>query len=253
MLESTDKQTVSRQPQINSVDPLADGISSIELVRVSGSDVDVVNAARVSFGKFVTEVSTRDVALIKFLMKHRHTSPFEHNQLSFRIKCPLFVARQWMRHRMNSYNEISYRYVNAPLEFYIPPKWRVQDTINKQASIGAVDNPHATQRYTHALTVASEIYQELLDMGIGRELARAVLPTATYTQFIFTCNLHSLMHFLKLRLDAGAQFEIRQYAQGMLKLALPHFPISLQAWKECHAPDINLENDLFTTNFTNAL
>src|SRR3990172_9234388 len=116
---------------INNIDALGDGISSVELVRVSGSDLDVVNAARVSYGKTSTLVSDRDKKLIAFLMEHNHTSPFEHNQLSFRIKAPIFVARQWMRHRMNSYNEISYRYVQAPLEFYIPPKWPYQDTVNK--------------------------------------------------------------------------------------------------------------------------
>jgi thymidylate synthase (FAD) len=138
MIESKElSKTVSSpiEPIHKKLDPLGDGISSIELVRVSGSDVDVVNAARVSYGKVVAELSEQDKKLITFLMKHKHTSPFEHNQLSFRIKCPLFVARQWMRHRMNSYNEISYRYVQAPEEFYIPLKWRHQDTHNKQSSL----------------------------------------------------------------------------------------------------------------------
>jgi len=122
------------------IDPLGDGISSVTLVRASGSDIDIVNAARVSYGKIATEVTERDIKLIRFLIKHFHTSPFEHNQLSFRIKAPLFVARQWMRHRMHSYNEISYRYVQAPVEFYIPTKWRYQDKDNKQASVGAFEN-----------------------------------------------------------------------------------------------------------------
>src|SRR3990167_6454758 len=122
------------------IDPLEDGISSIELVRVSGSDLDVANAARVSYGKVSTELSDRDKKLIAFLMEHNHTSPFEHNQFSFRIKAPIFIARQWMRHRMNSYNEISYRYVQAATEFYVPPTWRFQDEINRQASHGAFEN-----------------------------------------------------------------------------------------------------------------
>src|SRR5438552_2363620 len=126
-----------RDETIQLIDPLLDGISSIELVRISGSDVDVVNAARVSYGKRVETISEKDKGLISFLLEHEHTSPFEHNQFSFRIKAPIFVVRQWMRHRMNSYNEISYRYVKAPLEFYIPPYFRYQDTKNKQASIGA--------------------------------------------------------------------------------------------------------------------
>lgn len=235
------------------LDPLGDGVSSLELVRVSGSDVDVVNAARVSYGKFVTQITERDAGLIKFLMDHNHTSPFEHNQFSFRIKCPMFVARQWMRHRMNSYNEISYRYVKAPLEFYIPPKWRSQDLKNKQASIGAFDDAALTAAYKSALDKSVEVYEQLLAAGIGREIARGVLPGCTYTQFIFTCNLHSLMHFMKLRLDAGAQYEIRRFAQGMLELALPHFPVSLGAWKTKYMPELSLEMDTFTKHFTEAV
>lgn len=255
MLENNVNQFNPAQVQTISdrLDVLGDGISSLELVRVSGSDVDVVNAARVSYGKFVTQVSERDINLIKFLMDHSHTSPFEHNQFSFRVKCPLFVARQWMRHRMNSYNEISYRYVKAPLEFYVPPKWRSQDLKNKQASIGAFDDEQLTAAYKSAIAKTVEVYEQLLSAGIGREIARGVLPSCTYTQFIFTCNLHSLMHFLQLRLHAGAQYEIRRYAQGMLKLAMPHFPISLGAWKEKHMASLDLEFDSFTKHFSEAV
>lgn len=216
------------------LDPLKDGISSIDLIRVSGSDLDVVNAARVSFGKISTELSERDKKLINYLMKHNHTSPFEHNQFSFRIKAPLFVVRQWMRHRMNSYNEISYRYVKAPLEFYIPPKWRYQDKVNRQGSVGEFEDQELKKQYQKAIDFAVKNYEELLEKGVCRELARGLLPLCTYTEFIFTCNLHSLTHFLKLRLDPGAQFEIRQFAHGMLDLAHPHFPVSLSAWKEAY-------------------
>src|SRR5436190_5651213 len=226
-------------------DPLGDKISSVELVRVSGSDLDIVNAARVSYGKISTEVSERDQKLIAFLMEHNHTSPFEHNQLSFRIKAPIFVGRQWMRHRMNSYNEISYRYTKSALEFYIPPKWRSQDTKNKQASIGSFDNEEFTQKFKEAIEQSVKSYTFLLESGVGRELARAVLPLSTYTEFIFTCNLHSLMHFLKLRLHAGAQYEIQQYAHCLLKLAQPHFPIALGEWKRIHATELNLTDDTF--------
>ena len=116
------------------IDPLGDGISSVELVRVSGSDLDIANAARVSYGRISTELSDRDKNLINFLMEHNHSSPFEHNQLSFRVKAPIFVARQWMRHRINSYNEISYRYVQVGTEFYKPKAFRFQDNENKQSS-----------------------------------------------------------------------------------------------------------------------
>jgi thymidylate synthase (FAD) len=216
------------------IDPLKDGISSIQLVRVSGSDVDIANAARVSYGKFVTELSERDRKLIAFLMEHKHTSPFEHNQFSFRVKAPILVARQWMRHRMNSYNEISYRYVQAPLEFYIPPQWRYQDAVNKQSSVGAFTDGALTEKYTNTVKASFQAYEELLAAGVCRELARGLLPTCTYTEFIFTCNLHSLMHFLQLRLDPGAQYEIRQYALSMFALALPHFPVALGEWRKLH-------------------
>ena len=216
----------------HSLDPLGDGISSLSLARVSGSDVDVVNAARVSFGKVVDTVSKRDEALIRYLVEHHHTSPFEHNQLSFRVKCPIFVARQWMRHRMNSYNEISYRYVKSSLEFYTPPQWRYQSASNRQASGDAFESEELLAVYNQALAASTSAYETLLEKGVCRELARGLLPVCTYTEFMFTCNLHSLMHFLTLRLHPGAQYEIQQYALGMLELAKPHFPVSLQAWHE---------------------
>lgn len=220
------------------LDPLGDGISSLELIRVSGSDVDIVNAARVSYGKVSTELSERDEKLIYFLAKHKHTSPFEHNQLSFRVKCPLYTARQWMRHRMNSYNEISYRYVKAPLEFYTPPEWRYQDQHNKQASKKPFANEELLKKYKESIEVATKAYEHLLENEVCRELARGLLPMCTYTEFIFTCNLHSLAHFLRLRLHPGAQHEIRVYAEGMYKLAEPHFPISMKAWKASQIPEL---------------
>ena len=225
-------------PSAHASDPLGDGISSLELIRVSGSDIDIVNAARVSCGKKVTAVSDRDRTLIRFLMQHLHTSPFEHNQLSFRVKCPIYTQRQWMRHRMNSYNEISYRYVKAPLQFYIPAQWRKQDKMNHQASHVPFENSDLIQRYNDAITAAASVYEQLLEQGVSRELARGVLPLCTYTEFIYTCNLHSLMHFLKLRLHAGAQSEIRAFARGLLELAAPHFPVALEAWKEIHMPEL---------------
>ncbi len=237
--------TLNQDP--NKIDPLEDGISAVSLVRVSGSDVDVSNAARVSYGKIATEITDRDKKLIRFLLQHNHTSPFEHNQLSFRIKAPIFVARQWMRHRMHSYNEISYRYVKAAVEFYIPQKWRFQDKQNKQASVGSFESKEILERYKASITESYKTYEYLLEQGVSREMARAALPLCTYTEFIFTSNLHALMHFLKLRLGAGAQKEIRNYAAALLAQALPHFPISLGIWQELHVPEIK---DEFTELFT---
>lgn len=213
-------------------DPLDDGISSVELIRVSGSDVDVVNAARVSFGKFVSEMSDKDAKLIDYLMKHDHTSPFEHNQLSFRVKAPIYVVRQWMRHRMNSYNEISYRYVEAPVEFYVPKNWRYQDQDNRQASYGSFANQSVDETYKKAIEQSFKAYSQLLEAGVCREQARGLLPLCTYTEFIYTCNLHSFIHFLKLRTGVGAQWEIKVYALAMLEMAEPYFKYSLGAWKK---------------------
>ncbi|KKP36018.1 MAG: Thymidylate synthase ThyX [candidate division TM6 bacterium GW2011_GWF2_32_72] len=222
------------------LDPLGDGISSLELIRVSGSDLDIVNAARVSFGKMADEISPKDESLIKYLLEHDHTSPFEHNQFSFRVKAPIYVVRQWMRHRMASYNEISYRYVQAPLEFYVPSNWRWQDKDNKQSSFGAYKDSDVLDGYKKTLNFAAKIYLELIEKGVCREQARGVLPVCTYTEFIYSCNLHSLMHFLKLRLHPHAQYEIRVFAEGLLKLVLPHFPIALREWEKLN--NINLRN-----------
>lgn len=219
---------------IMQLDPLQDGLSSVELLRVSGSDLDIANAARVSYGRLSQELSERDHKLIAFLMEHNHTSPFEHTQLSFRIKAPIFVTRQWMRHRMHSYNEISYRYVTVKTEFYQPIYWRFQDTVNKQSSHGAFEDKHVSEVYENALKVAYEAYEKMLAAGVCREQARAILPVATYTEFIFTTNLHALMHFLKLRMGNGAQKEIRSFAQALLALALPHFPVALGEWNKIH-------------------
>jgi thymidylate synthase (FAD) len=216
------------------IDPLKDGISSVELLRVSGSDLDIANAARVSYGRVSQELSERDHKLIAFLMEHNHTSPFEHNQLSFRIKAPIFIARQWMRHRMHSYNEISYRYVTVKTEFYKPAEWRLQDTVNKQSSHGAFQDNEITSLYDNTLKMAYATYEKMLASGVCREQARAILPVATYTEFIFTTNLHALMHFLKLRMGSGAQKEIRNYAQALFVLALPYFPIALGEWNKIH-------------------
>ena len=219
------------------LDPLGDGISSLELVRVSGSDLDIANAARVSYGKHSTALSDRDKQLIKFLMEHNHTSPFEHNMLTFRVKAPIFVTREWMRHRMNSFNEISYRFVKAKVEFFIPVSWRYQDTVNKQSSVGAFSNEELTALYRESVEQSYATYEKLLESGVAREQARGVLPVSIYTEFMYTCNLHSLMHFLRLRLAKGAQQEIRTYAQGLFKLAYPHFPVALEAWHSLQMPD----------------
>lgn len=217
------------------IDPLHDGLSSLELVRASGSDLDVVNAARVSYGTIKETLSDRDEKLIRYLIAHEHTSPFEHNQLVYRIKAPIYVVRDWVRHRIGvSYNEISGRYAELPLEFYTPQQWRKQDPDNKQSSIPTVfeKEQEINTDYKKAIETAGAAYKALLAAGVCRELARGVLPVCIYTQFIFTCNLVSLFHFIRLRAHPSAQWEIQQYARGLLELARPHFPLSLHAWED---------------------
>jgi thymidylate synthase (FAD) len=217
------------------LDPLGDGISSLELVRASGSDLDAVNAARVSYGGFKTELDERDKKLIHYLIKHDHTSPFEHNQLMFRVRAPIFVVRDWVRHRVGvSYNEISGRYTTIPLDFYTPKKWRTQDPLNKQSSVPTnfENEQEISETYKKVIDQVKESYTALLKAGVCNELARGILPVCIYSEFIFTCNLISLFHFVKLRAASSAQWEIQQYAKGMLFLANPHFETSIQAWKE---------------------
>jgi len=225
------------------IDPLGDKTSSLSLLRSSGSDLDVVNAARVSFGGMSDTFGKRDEKLIHYLLAHKHTSPFEHTHLVFHVKLPIFIARQWMRHRIGvSYNEVSARYTKVPLEFYVPQKWRVADMANKQGSQEA-DIPEGQDCfdfYQKLLEAAGKTYDILLKAGVARELARGVLPQCTYTQFIFTCNLVSLFHFVKLRYDEHAQWEIQQYAKGMLELARSKFPISIDTW--CELNGVNMPN-----------
>lgn len=212
--------------------PLEDGISCVELIRVSGTDLDIVNAARVSYGKSSDAFAERDQKLLDFLIDHNHTSPLEHNQLSFRVKAPIFVARQWMRHRMHSYNEISYRYVKSALEFYTPTHFRFQDKNNRQSSYGQFNDEKVSIAYQQSLEAATKNYELLLESGVCREQARGLLPLCTYTEFIFTSNLHALLHFLELRIKPDAQYEIRVYAQAILELTEPHFPASIKAFKK---------------------
>ena len=226
------------------LDPLHDGISSIELIRTSGDDLDIVNAARVSYGRSSYKLSDRDNKLLKYLLKNGHTSPFEHTQLLYKIKVPIYILRQWMRHRVGvSYNEISGRYSKMSMEFYIPQKWRIQDPVNKQGSIFASRDNDINNKnmYIEAITMAKDTYNKLLDEGVCRELARGVLPNCLYTEFVFTCNLVSLFHFVRLRLDSHAQWEIQQYALGLVRLAKENFPVSISHWIELN--NINIREE----------
>lgn len=224
---------------LNILYPLGDGIGSVALVQHVGNDKSVVSAARVSFGGDNSlPLDEKDTKLIKYLLKHQHGSPFEHNLLTFKTVAPLFVIRQWMRHRVGvSYNEISGRYVEVEERFYVPVRFRQQAPNNRQASIEAselLDQDAARSIWESAIQSAYEAYTELLKLGVTKEQARGVLGLCAYSEFYFTCNLRSLFHFLSLRDHPGAQWETQMYARALRQLAAPLFPVSFQAWDELH-------------------
>lgn len=205
---------------------LEDGIGFIELMEVMGNDNTIVNTARLSYlGD--SKGQERDKKLLMYLWENKHTSPFESVVYRMRVKCPLFVRSQWMRHRTASYNEISRRYTSEELEFYIPEKWRTQDTKNKQSSV----EPHKQYRYwseyiTDHTNNTLKIYEAMLADNIAREQARMILPQSMYTMFYVVVNLHNLMHFVTLRNSSHAQWEIKVYAEAILE----HFIKEQNPW-----------------------
>ena len=206
----------------------------VRLVDVMGNDQAIVQAARVSYGEG-TKTVREDSALIDYLMRHQHTSPFEMVEFKFHVKAPIFVARQWFRHRTASVNEISARYSVIKDEFYVPEKFRKQSKVNKQASEGFLeepDNSYSEDIYRYSVEKSFEHYNSLLKLGVSRELARAVLPVSTYTEFYWKQDLHNLLHFLKLRLSEDAQFEIREYAKAISEIVKEMVPITWKAFEE---------------------
>jgi thymidylate synthase (FAD) len=203
-----------------------------------GDDLSIVRAARVSYDADwrTGEDEGKDEKLIRYLLKNHHTSPFESVTFTFEVKAPLFVFRQWHRHRTWSYNEVSARYSELPEEFYVPELSDIteQSTSNKQMRT-ATQHPQAMTMRSHmrkAMLDAFAVYKTLLDQGCPRELARAVLPCSTYSRMFATVDLHNLFYFLRLRLHEHAQKEIRVYAEAMLELVTPIVPISIAAFKE---------------------
>jgi len=216
----------------------------VKLVEFMGGDQRAVDSARVSFGS-VSKGTEQDKKLIGYLLANGHLSPFEHSVFQFHIKCPIFVARQWMRHRMASYNEISARYTEVKDEFYYPEAFRVQDKINRQGSVrsGALDQEKMLAVYDRAIKASYAAYSELLEAGAAREMARMVLPVAQYTQFHWTINARSLLNFISLRADAHAQYEIRRYADVITEIFRAKMPWTWEAWSKLKAaPKTDNEN-----------
>lgn len=210
----------------------------VRLVEHMGDDLSIVRAARVSYNADwrVGEDGSADERLIRYLLTNRHTSPFEAVVFTFEIKVPLFIARQWHRHRTWSYNEVSARYTELDEGFYVPEVEHIttQAEGNKQMRTKA-QHPDAQQMQSymlHSFSRSHDAYKQLLAQGCPRELARSVLPVAAYTRFFGTVNLHNLFHFLRLRMHEHAQFEVRQYANALLALVTPIVPIAADAFCE---------------------
>jgi len=201
----------------------------VELVDTMGDDLKVVNTARVSYGKESKDFTDKDMKLLHYLWEHEHTSPFRHCFLSFRIRAPIFVLRQWMKHQIGcSWNEQSARYTELKHGCFTPDVWRYQDTKNKQSSQGAIENQgQAFDLMNDVYELAYTNYQKLLDMGVCREQARIVLPVAVYSECIWTTSLQGLMHFIELRADKASQYEIQLYAQAVRELAYDQFKNSI--------------------------
>jgi thymidylate synthase (FAD) len=209
----------------------------VRLIDHMGSDLSVVNAARVSFGKRKETFDEADGKLVEYLAGHDHTSPFRHTALTFHVKAPIFVFRQWMKHRIASeFNEISGRYVEFPEdEFFVPASFRRQAKVNKQGSEGEVagaEGEQAREAFLEACRHSVAQYKRLIALGVCREQARCVLPLGLYSEVYWTVSLQAVAHFIRLRTDSHAQWEIQQYAQAVRRVAEQVFPLALKALLE---------------------
>jgi thymidylate synthase (FAD) len=207
----------------------------VRLDAAMASDLSVANAARVSFAKRKEVLDESDEGLIRFLMRDRHGTPYEHNAFRFHIRCPLFVAREWFRHRIASFNEESARYHQLEGDFYVPAAADVRSQVGKPGSYTFERVPadvaegvriDLSEHYERAY----RLYRELIDRGLAKELARCVLPMGTFTQFYWTVNARSLMNFVSLRAAETAQLEIRRYADAVEELFAELMPVTHAAF-----------------------
>ena len=208
----------------------------VRLVDSMGGDDAIVQAARVSYGKGTSKVS-QDRGLIRYLMRHRHTTPFEMVEFKFHCKMPIFVARQWVRHRTANINEYSLRYSEARDEFYYPdPKHiQLQSALNKQGRAGKIPKKltdKVIQYFKEISERSFEMYQELNEAGLARELIRAILPVNLYTEWYWKNDLHNLLHFISLRSDSHAQYEIRVFSDAMAESLQKVAPFAWEAYQD---------------------
>ena len=207
----------------------------VRLDDAMASDLSVVNAARVSFGRRKDEMDEADEGLIRFLMRERHGTPFEHNAFRFHIRAPIFVAREWFRHRVGSFNEFSMRYARATDDFYVPEPDDVRTQVGKPGSYSfepVADHVAETTReeMRGVYEAAYAAYERLVEQGVAREIARAVLPVGAYTEFYWTVNARSLMNFVSLRAAETAQREIRRYAEACERFLAETMPVTHAAF-----------------------
>jgi thymidylate synthase (FAD) len=207
----------------------------VRLDDAMADDLSVVNGARVSFAKHKTEMDDSDAGLIRFLMRDRHGTPFEHNSFRFHIRAPIFVAREWFRHRIGSFNEFSMRYARATDEFYVPEPEDVRSQVGKPGAYSFEPLPpevaEATREELRAVyESAYAAYERLVELGVARELARSVLPVGAYTEFYWTVNARALMNFLSLRNSETAQREIRRYAEACEQFLAELMPVTYAAF-----------------------
>lgn len=214
----------------------------VGLIASMGNDLTVVNAARLSFGATSTELNEKDIKLIEYLAKHKHTSPFRHVMFQLNVEAPEFVARQWYKHVVGAnfndsgWNEVSQRYTERHM-FHFPDEFRKQSANNKQGSdpnekLSKVAQETAQLVYLDACNGATYAYDKLLALGVAREMARMVLPLSVYTEFVWTASLQAVVHFCKLRNHEGAQMEIQDYADAVEELCRPLVPHSWESlWR----------------------
>ena len=230
---------------MKSIELYGDELGRVDYVDHMGTDLTIVNSARVSFGVQRGEIDGRDTKLINYLVGHKHTSTFEHNVVTYRFTVPLFVRSQHHRHRTWSYNEISRRYTEINIQFYEPEVFRTQHKSNRQASnTEEMTNPMIRVPYGpsgyrgEASKVVKdwhekslELYNSLIAGGVCREQARGVLPQNMYTEYYGTVNLNNLLKFIDLRTHEGAQWEIQKVAEACLEIATDLWPVAVGAYR----------------------
>jgi thymidylate synthase (FAD) len=193
-------------------------------------DYAITEAARVSYSNGTKKILD-DESLIKYLYSHEHTTPFEMVTFKFHIKAPLFVVRQWQRHRCSTYNEISGRYSILPDSFWYPEVFRKQCNINKQGSVSVINNLELKQEYLKHTNESHKLYMKYLSMDVSREMARTILPLNIYTEFYWKIDLHNLLRFIRLRSDLHAQEEIRLYSNELKEIVKEYCPVTMEAFE----------------------